>query len=100
MSRENQKEWLPAKREPLGCFMVPDGKLRSDRVLVGALRLGTSPGIGPSGPTLDGRSDFRTDRLSPRGCDPLGTAIERYTGSQPAAKFISKEVRQYKKTDR
>lgn len=99
MSRENQREWISAKREPVGCFLVPDGKLRSDRVLAGALRLGTAPSVGPSGPTLDGRSDFRMDRITPRGCDPLGTAVERYVGKppQPDAKLISKEIRSYKR---
>lgn len=99
MSRENQREWYPAKREPVGCFQIPDGKTRSDRVLAGALRLGTSPGVGPGGPTLDGRSDFRTDRIDPRRWDPMGTAKERYVGSppQPAAKLISKEIRSYKR---
>lgn len=99
MSRDNQREWYPAKREPVGCFMTADGKMRSDRVLAGALRMGTAPGVGPSGPTLDGRSDFRMDRISPRGCDPLGTSVERYVGKppQPDAKLISKEIRSYKR---
>jgi hypothetical protein len=97
VTRETQREWFPARNEPTGCFIRPEGKLRSDRPLAGTLRFGTTAGVGPNGPLPAGRSDFGMDRISPRGCDPMGTSIERYTGTppQPAAKLISKEVREY-----
>jgi hypothetical protein len=95
MSRENQREWYPAKNEPTGCFIRPEGKLRSDRPLAGTLRFGTAPGVGPNGPLTPSRSDFGMDRISPRRFDPMGTAKDRYTGTppEPAAKLISQEAR-------
>lgn len=87
----SQREWLPAKREPVGFFQTPDVAQRSDRSLVGPLRMGTAPGVGPKGAVLSGNSDFEVDRTSPRDFDPLGTTRDRFAKIESAR--ISKEVR-------
>lgn len=91
MSQENQRPWIPAKREPVGFFQTPDVAQRSDRSLAGPLRMGTAPGVGPSGAGTTGSSDFETDRVTPRDFDPMGTTRDRFA-SIPSAR-ISKEVR-------
>lgn len=91
MSRENQREWIPAKREPVGFFQTANVVQRSDRNLAGPLRMGTAPGTGPSGAVLSGNSDFEVDRTSPRDFDPLGTTRDRFGKIESAR--ISKEVR-------
>lgn len=91
MSRDNQREWFPAKREPVGFFLTPDVYQRSDRNLAGPLRMGTAPGVGPSGAVLSGNSDFEMDRITPRDFDPMGTVRDRFGKIESAR--ISKEVR-------
>jgi hypothetical protein len=99
MSRENQREW-PRGRPRTGLertapdafFAQPDGYFRSGRSLAGPLRLGTEPRVGPRGALLNGSSDFGMDRISPRGFDPMGTALSRY-GPQEASPLISRQLR-------
>lgn len=91
MTKETQREWFPAKREPVGFFQTADVALKSDRSLAGPLRMGTAPGVGPSGAQLGGNSDFEVDRTTPRDFDPFGTTRNRF-GEIPSAR-ISKEVR-------
>ena len=72
--------------------MTADGYLKSGRPLAGPLRLGTAPGVGPKG-TGDngGNSDFGVDRISPRGFDPIGTALDRY-GPQEASERVRRRT--------
>jgi hypothetical protein len=98
MSRENQREW-PRRREdgserrsPTAFFAHPDGYLKSGRSLAGPLRLGTAPPVGPSGASRNGSSDFGMDRVSPRGFDPEGTALNTY-GPQESSPLVSRELR-------
>ena len=97
MSRENQKPW-PARRDsgteirsPTAFFATADGYLKSERSLAGPLRLGTSPPVGPKGAGR-GSSDFGMDRITPRGFDPEGTALDRY-GAQESSPLVSRELR-------
>ena len=98
MSRENQSPW-PARREsgtelrsPTAFFATSDGYLKSERPLAGPLRLGTSPPVGPKGGAGRGSSDFGMDRITPRGFDPAGTALDRY-GAQESSPLVSRELR-------
>lgn len=66
---------------PPAITVSPDANLRSNRALVGPLRLGTSYGVGPSGApnatTID--SDLGVDRVSPRGnVDYMGQGQKRW----------------------
>jgi hypothetical protein len=90
---ENRTKWPPQRNEPVGHYAHPDGTLRSDRSLAGPLRLGTAPGVGPSGFLRDGNaSDFGMDRVSPRGFDPIGTSDTR-APAQEASTLLSRETR-------
>jgi hypothetical protein len=65
----SQKEWPEVKRNPVGRFVHPDGIWKSDQPLVGPLRLGTTPGVGPKGPAViadyqNTQSDFGTDLVA------------------------------------
>ena len=97
MSRENQKPWLGRRedgsetRSPTAFFATSDGYLKSGRTIAGPLRLGTSPPVGPSGAGR-GSSDFGMDRITPRGFDPAGTALDRY-GKQESSPLVSRELR-------
>jgi hypothetical protein len=75
-------------------YAVPDGYFRSDRALAGPLRMGTARNVGPSGALFrDGfSSDMGTDRLTPRGFDPMGTSLEREP-RQERSTYISREIR-------
>ena len=68
-----------AATSPPAITVSPDATLNSARSLVGPLRIGTAPGVGPRGRpaavTLD--TDFGVDRVSPRGFDPMGTSDTR-----------------------
>jgi hypothetical protein len=69
------------------------GVLNSSRSLVGPLRRGTAPGVGPRGRADGGGgSDLGTDRVSPIGFDPMGTSLEREPRQEPS-RLISGEVR-------
>ena len=99
MSRENQREWPrmrdntgAEKRSPDAFYLTPDGYLKSGRSLAGPLRLGTEPTVGPKGAVRNGNSDFGMDRITPRGFDPMGTALSRY-GAQEESTLISRQVR-------
>lgn len=98
MSRENQREWPRTRdnglerRGPDAFFLTPDGYLKSGRSLAGPLRLGTEPRVGPRGAIRNGSSDFGMDRISPRGFDPMGTALSRY-GPQEESPLISRQLR-------
>jgi hypothetical protein len=73
-----QSEW-PTNRDPTAVFVTPDGYQKSGNSLAGPLRTGTEPRVGPRGAVAGGnRSDFGTDRIDPRGFDPIGTALDRY----------------------
>lgn len=88
-----QSEWPVVKRERIGDFVTPDGYLRSDRPLAGPLRLGTEPRVGPKGLARDGTaSDFETDRVSPRGFDPMGTSDTR-APNQEGSYMLSRSIR-------
>jgi hypothetical protein len=61
------------------------------------LRDGTEPTTGPRGRSVanrrvEGVSDLGMDRVSPRGFDPIGTALERY-GPNPASDLVAREIR-------
>lgn len=77
--RTRQSEWAPVKREPDAWFLHADGFKRNDRAVCGPLRFGTAQdGVGPRGPNHPpGVSDYGKDRVSPRGFDPMGTALRR-----------------------
>ena len=97
MSRENQRPWprvrnAQERNSPTAFFATPDNWLKSERSLAGPLRLGTEPRVGPSGAIRNGSSDFGMDRISPRGFDPIGTALSRY-GPQEPSPLISRELR-------
>lgn len=84
-----QSEW-PPEREPSATFVTRDGYFKSGRDLAGPLRMGTAPGVGPKGSGNGGNSsDFGTDRISPRGFDPMGTDLDR-TGPQEASERVKR----------
>jgi hypothetical protein len=62
-----QSEFPRVKRNPDAYFAVPDGYHRSDRDLVGPLRMGTTPNVGPKGAAVRADrstvSDFGMDRI-------------------------------------
>ena len=87
-----QGEWPKVTGNPTAIFTNPDGYLKSTRSVAGPLRLGTEPRIGPKGALGNGTSDYGTDRISPRGFDPIGTALNRY-GPQEASPLVSTELR-------
>jgi hypothetical protein len=98
MTYDNQKAWPRVNRDgsernsPTGFFQGPTALLKSGRSLAGPLRMGTEPRVGPSGPVPNGSSDLGMDRISPRGFDPMGTALSRY-GQQESSSLISQQVR-------
>ena len=75
---------------PPAITVSPDTDLNSARSLVGPLRLGTEPRVGPRG-NADGDgprgSDFGVDRVSPRGVDPMGWPVKR---TQEPSELISR----------
>lgn len=83
-----------AASSPPAITASPDANLRSNRALAGPLRLGTSPGVGPSGaPDATGLdSDFGVDRVSPRDFDVLGTSDAR-TAVFPESELIARAGR-------
>jgi hypothetical protein len=98
MSRDNQREWPPVRengterRSPTAFYNVPNGYFKQSRSLVGPLRMGTEPTVGPRGAVRNGSSDMGLDRITPRGFDPIGTALDRY-GPQESSPLISRELR-------
>jgi len=86
------------RNAPTAFFAVPDGYLKSERSLAGPLRRGTANTVGPKGAAPNGSSDFGLDRISPRGFDPIGTALQRY-GPQEASQLISRELRAPRRRD-
>ena len=99
MPNEKQREWPRGrdnsgseKRSPTAFYLTPDAYLKSGRSLAGPLRLGTEPTVGPSGASRNGSSDFGMDRITPRGFDPMGTALSRY-GAQEESPLISRQLR-------
>jgi hypothetical protein len=87
MSKES--EW-PTNRDPTAVFVTADGYLKSGRSLAGPLRKGTEPRVGPRGAAGGGNgSDFGSDRISPRGFDPIGTDLDR-TGAQEGSERVSR----------
>jgi hypothetical protein len=78
-------------------FLHPNGFQKYDRSLVGPLRFGTEPGVGPRGPAValgraEERSDMGVDRVSPREFDPMGTGMSRYR-PQNESDLISRQKR-------
>lgn len=64
-----QTEWPRVKREVVGDFANPTGYSRSDRVVAGPLRMGTTPNVGPKGDAvvadyLQRGSDFGMDMIA------------------------------------
>src|SRR5580693_1740098 len=99
-----EREWPRARpsngtetSSPRGFYQSRDGVLRSDQPLAGPLRTGTSSDVGPrdrargAGGESDS-SDFGMDRISPRGFDPMGTALDRY-GPQRASDLVTTKLR-------
>jgi hypothetical protein len=91
-----QSEWPRVKREPEAYFAVPDGYHRSDRDLVGPLRMGTTPEVGPKGPAVwsdrSTRSDFGMDRID----GTSGRDINKGTSKPPPpynSDLIARELR-------
>jgi hypothetical protein len=89
-----QDPWPKMAESPPACTLTPNGYLKSDRPLVGPLRMGTAPGVGPRNRLDDGtiNSDFGTDRVSPRGFDPAGTSSTRGPAQEKSTR-TSREVR-------
>ena len=79
-------------------FQAPDATERSDRSLAGPLRLGPAPCVVPRGALRPGGSDLGTDRVSPRGFDPMGTSDTR-APEQEGSTLISREVRGGRRRD-
>jgi len=53
------------------------------------------PPVGPKGEPVEGEgrsSDFGMDRITPRGFDPMGTALDRY-GPQESSPLVARQVR-------
>jgi hypothetical protein len=99
MTQETQKPWPRTRddgtepRSPTGFFVNPDTIMKSDRSVAGPLRMGTAPGVGPSGAIRGGTSsDFGVDRVSPRRFDVIGTPLERQ-GPQEPSTLVSRELR-------
>lgn len=90
--------WPPTQdSQPDAFFLTADGYQRSERQLVGPLRMGTSQGVGPRGEAVavgrdETRSDFGMDRVSPREFDPMGTSLRRY-GPNAESELVSREIR-------
>jgi hypothetical protein len=92
-----QGEWPRVKGNPdYGCVLHPNGKQSIDRELVGPLRMGTAPNVGPSGRAIiadESRlSDLGMDRISPRRFDPIGTSDGRAPAPEES-KLIAQEIR-------
>ena len=97
--RGRQGEWPIHRGDPVGFYQHPNGTLRSDRSLVGPLRLGTEPRVGPRGFLRDGNaSDFGMDRVTPRGFDPMGSHNTREPPQEPSS-LISRESRRRDNSD-
>jgi hypothetical protein len=84
------------RTEPVGRFQTPDGVRSSDNSLAGPLRMGTAPGVGPTGRAVavdrvEGRSDMGMDRVDPREFDPMGTPRSRFAGT--SSELVSREIR-------
>jgi hypothetical protein len=86
------------RRAPSAFFTSPDGFLKSERSLAGPLRRGTAAGVGPSGATTNGSSDFGMDRISPRRFDPIGNSLNR-AGERESSPLISRELRAPRRRD-
>ena len=91
--RGKQGEWPRVTGNPTACYQTPDGVLRSNRELVGPLRMGTAPGCGPRGAAVvadDTReSDFGTDRLR-KPVDSIGI---KYPETDPPVPLVAESVR-------
>lgn len=69
--RGRQGEWPRVREEEQtrdARFLAPDGFQNNDRSLVGPLRHGTAPGVGPRGPAViadyNNSTDFGMDRIA------------------------------------
>jgi hypothetical protein len=93
-----QDPWPKIAESPPALTLHPDAYLRSDRALVGPLRMGTAPGVGPKNRLDDGTtsSDFGSDRISPRRFDPAGTSSTRAPERESSAR-VSREIRKTSK---
>jgi hypothetical protein len=90
-----QGEWPRVKGNPDAFVQHSMVTQRIDRSVSGPLRYGTAEGVGPRGRAVvadnSERSDFGMDRISPRGFDPMGTALNRY--GEKSSDLISREIR-------
>ena len=98
MTKENQASW-PTKRtdgteprSPTAFFVNPDTTMKLDRSVAGPLRMGTAPGVGPSGSPGAGASDFGLDRITPRRFDPIGNHLTR-EGVRDPSSLVSRDLR-------
>lgn len=93
--RGRQGEWAPVKNQPDACFVNANGYFRLDAPVAGPLRMGTNPPVGPKGDAVTAsnarRSNFGTDRISPRDFDPLGTTRNRFGSIE--ADLLAKSIR-------
>ncbi|HEY1880552.1 MAG TPA: hypothetical protein VGG68_11535 [Caulobacteraceae bacterium] len=84
---------------PVAYFAVPDGYHRSDRDVVGPLRMGTTPEVGPKGPAVRAdrswRSDFGMDRIDPSAGHDLNKGT-----SQPPPPYRSDLIAQVERNGR
>jgi len=84
-----QGPWPPTRYERECAYQGPDGIFRSDRPLVGPLRLGTAAGVGPRGRGSRnmGSSDFGVDRMELPPVDSIGV---KYPETDPPVQSISR----------
>jgi hypothetical protein len=98
MTKETQREWPRVRdtgterRAPTAYFTGPTGIWKSERSVAGPLRMGTAPGVGPSGMLRNGSSDMGVDRISPRRFDPIGNHLNR-AGEREGSPLVSRELR-------
>lgn len=85
--RGRQGEWPRVKNNPEAVFTNPDGYTRSNRELVGPLRMGTAPPVGPKGPAVI--ADYQT--LTDYGTDMI--ARDRKAERKFPSDLISREIR-------
>lgn len=85
-------EWPRTASSPPAFTLTPDCYLKSTRNLVGPLRLGTAPGVGPRDAPSEAfrRSDFRMDRKELPPVDSMG---QKYPEVDPPVRMISDEIR-------
>ncbi|MBA0087716.1 MAG: hypothetical protein HRJ53_22250 [Acidobacteria bacterium Pan2503] len=98
MTKETQAPWPRVRdtgterRAPTAFFVTANAYQKSERSVAGPLRMGTAPGVGPTGALRNGSSDWSMDRISPRRFDPIGDSLNR-AGEQQTSPLLSRELR-------